>query len=63
MEYRPGLEAAKEDGVLHPLKEAGLRKEDIRKLASEFDLKFWDKPPSPCLATRFPTTQPCLRRR
>ncbi len=54
MEYRPGLEAAEEDGMLHPLKEAGLRKEDIRKLAREFDLKFWDKPSSPCLATRFP---------
>ncbi|WP_303883433.1 ATP-dependent sacrificial sulfur transferase LarE [Acetomicrobium mobile] len=53
-EYRPGLEAAKEDRVLHPLKEIGLKKEEIRKLAREFGLSFWDKPSSPCLATRFP---------
>ena len=53
-EYRPGLEAAEEDGVLHPLKEVGLEKWEIRRLAQEFGLPFWDKPSSPCLATRFP---------
>ena len=53
-EYRPGLDAAKEDRVLHPLREMGFKKEEIRKLAREFGLSFWDKPSSPCLATRFP---------
>jgi len=53
-EYRPGLRAAEEDGVLHPLKEVGFEKGEIRRLAQEFGLPFWDKPSSPCLATRFP---------
>lgn len=53
-DYRPGIRALKELGVLSPLKEAGLGKEEIRALSREMGLATWDKPPLACLATRFP---------
>ena len=51
-EYRPGFLAAKEGGLWHPLAEAGITKQEVRQLAKELKLPFWDKPASPCLATR-----------
>jgi uncharacterized protein len=53
-DYRPGLKAAEKLGVRHPLYEAGLTKAEIRELARARGLKVWDKPASPCLASRFP---------
>lgn len=53
-DYRPGLRAAKETGVLAPLLDAGLRKDDIRKLSKEMGLSQWDKPAMACLASRIP---------
>jgi len=53
-DYRPGRRAAKECGVLSPLLEAGLNKEDIRELSKELKLPTWDKPAFACLASRFP---------
>ena len=53
-DYRPGLKALEESGVLSPLKEAGLKKTDIRLLAREAGIKIWNKPSLACLATRFP---------
>ncbi len=53
-EHRPGLRALKELGVLSPLLEAGLVKDEIRLLSRKAGLVTWDKPASPCLATRFP---------
>ncbi len=53
-DYRPGLEAAAERAVRHPLIEAGLRKGDIRELSRRLGLESWDKPASPCLSSRFP---------
>jgi len=53
-DYRPGSKAAAEFGVISPLKEAGLTKEDIRALSKEMDLPTWDKAASPCLASRVP---------
>jgi len=55
---RPGRKAAAELGVRSPLEEAGLGKEDIRRLARELDLPNWDAPSKPCLATRFPVGHP-----
>lgn len=52
--YRPGIQAVKELGIQSPLAEAGMTKEDIRKLASEYGISVADRPASPCLATRFP---------
>jgi uncharacterized protein len=53
-DYRPGLKAAEEHGVRHPLVEAGLSKRDIRNWSRTLGLSTWDKPASPCLSSRFP---------
>lgn len=53
-DYRPGMKAAAEWNVRSPLKDAGLTKPEIRALSREMDLPTWDKPASPCLATRIP---------
>ncbi|MDR2400174.1 MAG: ATP-dependent sacrificial sulfur transferase LarE [Deferribacteraceae bacterium] len=54
LDYRPGLEAVKEDGILSPLKAAGLTKGEIRRLSRQLNLSTWDKPAFACLASRFP---------
>jgi uncharacterized protein len=54
-DYRPGLKALKELGVLSPLREAGLVKEEIRELSRRFKLPTWDKPAFACLPPVFPT--------
>jgi uncharacterized protein len=51
-DYRPGLTAALEHQVRHPLVEAGCAKADVRALARFWDLPTWDKPAAPCLASR-----------
>jgi uncharacterized protein len=53
-DHRPGLKAADEWGVRHPLVEAAMTKDDIRRYSRELDLPTWDKPSSPCLSSRFP---------
>jgi len=51
-DYRPGLTAAAEHQVRHPLQEAGFTKADVRELARHWNLPTWDKPASPCLSSR-----------
>jgi uncharacterized protein len=51
-DYRPGLTAAAEHHVRHPLQEAGFTKVDVRALAKAWGLPTWDKPASPCLSSR-----------
>ena len=51
-DYRPGLTAAAEHRVRHPLQEAGFTKADVRALALAWGLPTWDKPASPCLSSR-----------
>jgi pyridinium-3,5-biscarboxylic acid mononucleotide sulfurtransferase len=53
-DYRPGLNAAKEMGIISPLIEAELGKEEIRYLSKEMGLATWDKPAMACLASRIP---------
>ncbi|MEO1353144.1 MAG: ATP-dependent sacrificial sulfur transferase LarE [Cyanobacteria bacterium J06635_15] len=53
-DYRPGIQAAKERGVRSPLAEVGLIKLEVRQLARDLDLPWWDKPAQPCLSSRFP---------
>ncbi len=62
-DYRPGLQAASEAGVRHPLIEAELGKAEIRQLAREMKLEFWDKPASACLASRIPYGTPVTAER
>jgi uncharacterized protein len=51
-DYRPGLAAAAEHAVRHPLQEAGFTKADVRALALHWGLPTWDKPAAPCLSSR-----------
>ncbi len=51
---RPGSRAAKELGVISPLSDCGLTKEEIRRYSKELDVVTWDKPSNACLATRLP---------
>jgi len=51
-DYRPGLKAAADHAVRHPLQEAGFTKADVRELARHWNLPTWDKPASPCLSSR-----------
>jgi uncharacterized protein len=53
-DWRPGLRAATEHGVVHPLLEAGVDKEEVRALARELGVPSAAKPASPCLASRIP---------
>jgi pyridinium-3,5-biscarboxylic acid mononucleotide sulfurtransferase len=62
-DHRPGGRAAKEHGVRSPLQEVGLGKAEIRQLARHFGLPNWDKPATPCLATRIPYGTPITRER
>lgn len=51
-DYRPGLTAAAEHHVRHPLQEAGFTKADVRAVARAWGLPAWDKPAAPCLSSR-----------
>lgn len=51
-DYRPGLAAASEHAVRHPLQEAGFTKADVRAVARHWNLPTWDKPAAPCLSSR-----------
>ncbi|MDR1215951.1 MAG: ATP-dependent sacrificial sulfur transferase LarE [Treponema sp.] len=53
-DYRPGLRAIAELGVISPLREVGLTKAEIRALSKERSLPVWDKPAFACLASRIP---------
>ncbi len=57
-DYRPGIRALREHGVLSPLMVAGFFKEDIRAMLKKRGLWLWNKPPSACLASRIPWGTP-----
>lgn len=51
---RPGMRALRELGVRSPLRECGLTKAEIRRLARQACIPVWNKPSYACLATRIP---------
>jgi len=53
-DYRPGLKALKEQGIISPLKDIGFTKQEIRYLSKKIGLETWDNPSFACLASRFP---------
>ncbi|OGS41766.1 MAG: TIGR00268 family protein [Euryarchaeota archaeon RBG_16_62_10] len=53
-DYRPGLRAKEELGVRSPLAEAGVGKDDVRRLSRMLELPTASKSSSPCLASRIP---------
>ena len=56
--YRPGTKAITELGIRSPLQEAGLTKEEIRKLSREMGLFTASKPSYSCLASRIQYGEP-----
>ena len=62
-DHRPGRRALAELGIRSPLAEAGLDKEQVRRLSRELGLPTWDLPPMACLASRIPFGTPLTRER
>jgi len=62
-EYRPGLQAIDELGIISPLREVKITKSEARQLARELQLPVADKPANSCLATRIPYNEPLTRDR
>jgi uncharacterized protein len=50
--FRPGIRAAAERGVATPLLDAGLSKDEVRRISREWRLVTWDKPAAACLSSR-----------
>ena len=57
-DYRPGHQAACDLGVVSPLADAGLEKQEIIALAKQENLSLADKPASACLSSRIPFGTP-----
>lgn len=51
-DYRPGMRALSELKVISPLRECGLKKNEIRMLAKQMNLPVWNLPSAACLASR-----------
>lgn len=57
-DFRPGQAAATQHGIVAPLLEASLTKQEIRELARGAGLRIWDKPASACLSSRIEYGRP-----
>ena len=57
-DHRPGIRAAREQGVCSPLAELGVDKAGVRQISRALGFPWWDKPAQPCLASRFPYGEP-----
>lgn len=57
-DFRPGERAAKEMGVRHPLKEAGITKAEVREISRKLGLSNWNLSSQACLASRIPYGTP-----
>ncbi len=53
-DFRPGMKAAREAGIISPLMETGITKKEIRYFSRKMGLPTYDKPSQACLASRFP---------
>ena len=56
-DYRPGIQALKENGVRSPLVETKFFKSEIRDIAKSVGLSVHDRPANSCLASRIPWGQ------
>ena len=52
--YRPGRKALKELGIISPFAKFEITKKEIREFSRECGIEIFNKPSTPCLATRFP---------
>lgn len=53
-DFRPGIKASMEAGVISPLVEIKINKNSVRNISKSLGFPWWDKPSQPCLASRFP---------
>ena len=53
-DFRPGIRASNQAGVISPLAELKIDKKSIRSISKSLGLPWWDKPAQPCLASRIP---------
>jgi len=53
-DFRPGIHASTQAGVISPLAELQIDKKSIRSISKSLGLPWWDKPAQPCLASRIP---------
>ena len=53
-DFRPGIKASNQAGVISPLAELKINKKSIRSISKSLGLPWWDKPAQPCLASRIP---------
>lgn len=53
-DYRPGMRATAELGILSPLRESGFSKQEIRDISKALGIFTWNKPSYACLASRIP---------
>jgi pyridinium-3,5-biscarboxylic acid mononucleotide sulfurtransferase len=56
-DYRPGIEALKQNDIKNPLVETNFSKSEIRDAAKSVGLSVFDKPSNSCLASRIPWGQ------
>ena len=56
-DYRPGIQALKENGIRSPLVETKFLKSQIRDIAKSVGLSVFDRPSNSCLASRIPWGQ------
>lgn len=56
-DYRPGIEALKQNGIRSPLVETNFSKSEIRESAKFIGLSVYDRPSNSCLASRIPWGQ------
>ena len=56
--YRPGVRALKELGIISPLAELGITKEEVRAMAKDLNISVSTRPSTPCMATRIPYNTP-----
>ncbi len=59
-DVRPGISAAREQGVRSPLVEVGITKSEVRAIARHLGLPVWDKPAMACLSSRVPHGTPIM---
>ncbi len=53
-DFRPGIKASNQAGVISPLAKLKIDKKSIRSISKALGLPWWDKPAQPCLASRIP---------
>jgi uncharacterized protein len=56
-DYRPGIQALRENGIRSPLVETKFLKSDVRDIAKSVELSVYDRPSNSCLASRIPWGQ------